>query len=450
VGVKRWQETSGWIAKTSVEIIEFLQVLERGLFCPVHGWGKAMRKLCLLMIGLTLLGEGFTALAQDTANPPRPMNSFEQLKIQPTGKNGYEEFILAGELLRGNKDLNEAQYAGSTLSDKRKALADPTVIRALAIFRVGLTKPIHSVYTHIDQDTTFPQLALFRNLARTLMMEEYVLLADGKVSMAISSLEDTLRLGRLIQTEALISGLVGIAIDTIAVKPFGEHLGQLSAKDCDRVVALARQWLRMPSGAATMIANEKQFTLNILDRLSRDPNAVAGLVAENAGVSDTLSAEILAVNLKDPSALKGILAQATDIVRSHYDQAIANADLPPWEQKELQPHNKASLAGRIVDILLPFLPRISERYTSERVLLQMLGVHAAVRRYQWEHDALPNSLNELKLGSMAVDPFTGKLLDYKRTGERTYELSSVGPVERDDENKPIPGHRTPIQMPRKP
>jgi hypothetical protein len=409
-----------------------------------------MRKLSLPIIALALLSLHKPSFAQDTANPPRPKNSFEQLNIQPTGNNGYEEFILAGEMLRGNKDLNEAQYPGSTLADKRKALANPDVIRALAVFRVGLSKPIHSVYTHIDESTTFPQLALFRNLARTLMMEEYVLLADGRVSAAIDNLEDTLRLGRLVQTEALISGLVGIAIDAIAVKPFGDHLGQLSAKDCDRLVALVREWLRMPSAAAAIIANEKQTTLDILDRLSRDPNSVAAMVAESTDKSDTLSAEILAVNLKDPSALKAILGQASDIVRTHYDQALANLDLPPWEQKELEQPNKATLAGRLVDMLLPFLPRVNDRYISERVLLQMLGVHAAIRRYQWEHDALPNSLIELKLGSMAVDPFTGNLLDYKRTGERTYMLSSAGPVERDDDNKPIPGQRTPIQMPRKP
>ncbi len=416
----------------------------------LHNSETAMRKLSFPIIGLALLALCTLSLAQDDSNPPRPKNSFEQLNIQPTGKNGYEEFILAGEMLRGNNDLNEAQYSETTLAAKRKALSDPTVVRALAVFRVGLSKPIHSVYTHIDHDTTFPQLALFRNLARTLMLEEYVHLADGRVSAAIDDLEDTLRLGRLIQTEALISGLVGIAIDAIAVKPFGDHLGQLSAKDCDRLVALVREWLRMPSAAAAIIANEKQFTLNTLDRLSRDPNSVAGMVAESTAPSDTLSAEILAVNLKDPSALKGILAQAADVVRSHYDQALANLDLPPWEQKELPPPNKASLAGRIVEMLLPFLPRVNDRYTSERTMLQLLGVHAAIRRYQWEHDALPNSLAELKLGPMAIDLFTGKLLDYKRTGERTYELGSVGPVERDDDNKPILGQRTPIRMPRKP
>jgi hypothetical protein len=38
---------------------------------------------------------------------------------------------------------------------------------------------------------------------------------------------------------------------------------------------------------------------------------------------------------------------------------------------------------------------------------------------------------------------------YKRTGERTYELSSAGPYARDSDGRPISA-RTPITVPRTP
>ncbi len=69
------------------------------------------------------------------------------------------------------------------------------------------------------------------------------------------------------------------------------------------------------------------------------------------------------------------------------------------------------------------MPGAEGIFVRDQAKMQMLGVEAAIHGYRWEHQALPETLDLMKLGKLAQDPFTGKLLQYKVTGPTTYELS---------------------------
>jgi len=69
------------------------------------------------------------------------------------------------------------------------------------------------------------------------------------------------------------------------------------------------------------------------------------------------------------------------------------------------------------------ITRIMDKWTQDLAQIQLLGVHAAIRRYLWECDRLPGSLEDLRLGALVTDLFTGKPLLYRAVGERAYELS---------------------------
>ncbi len=90
---------------------------------------------------------------------------------------------------------------------------------------------------------------------------------------------------------------------------------------------------------------------------------------------------------------------------------------------------------------------MGDRFASEQVLLQILGVHAAVLRYRWQHRHLPGSLEELRLGDLAIDPFTRKSLTYQRVDDHTYEIGSAGAYDPGDAKRPPTGQRVSIIVP---
>src|SRR5262249_17763121 len=139
----------------------------------------------------------------------------------------------------------------------------------------------------------------------------------------------------------------------------------------------------------------------------------------------------------NPGSTGQIFDQATEKLSAFYDGAIDNMRKPVWQRGDiakLPPDDSPSSA--IVSLLASSVNLVSDRYGREQAQVQILGVHAAIRRYRWEHNHLPGSLAELRLGRLLIDPFTGQPLNYKRIDDKNYELSSVGPIDRSEGASP--------------
>src|SRR5438445_7309507 len=116
---------------------------------------------------------------------------FGQFFPKPTGENGFEELIMAGDLVRGKESLLTGLNADATLSQKRLILSDRDCIRALALIRQGLAKKMRGLGKEVGEQT-FSVYGSLRQIGRLISIEQYVLLADGRVSDAIDSLCDVL------------------------------------------------------------------------------------------------------------------------------------------------------------------------------------------------------------------------------------------------------------------
>jgi hypothetical protein len=348
------------------------------------------------LVLLAIAAAAAPARAQDAA----ATTLFQQIFPQPSGQNGYEEIVAAGEMLTKSALLTQAEQAGSaiTLTEKRAVIADPPVRDALALYRLGIAKSLHSPKGS-QSESAFKAYGLYRRLARVLAMEQYVLCADGRVGAAIDSLEDGLRLGYAVQKDALIGGLVGVAIDSLLTQAMQRRAEQFSDRDCRRIVQLARAWQAAP-----------------------DP-AIEGMAAEREQAMKNVEGELPA----DPTFPR---EQVLAGMRSRFDHYAANLAKPPWERKPPPPlqGNKvvADFVNALAQTLDPVFERAQDNFVRDQARMQILGVHAAIYSYRWEHDALPPSLDPLKLGPLARDPFTGKPLVYRPTGPTTYELTSDG------------------------
>ena len=339
--------------------------------------------LCLLLIP--------PAAAQET--PPSPAGPvFPFLFPMPTGQNGYEEIVKAGDIAVATPAINEAMDAGYALTDKRRLMRQPQIMEALQLLRDGLAKPIRAPQ---GTDDAFKAFAGVRQLARLLSVEQYVLFADGKVGDAIQSARDTLRLGYAMQSQMLIGGLVGTAVDALAIRSLASRLDQLSARDCEALTKLANDWLAAPDPAIAALEAERQYAL-------KQVYAVAG---GNSGITPEVHALITTR-----------IRQVQNLLR-----------LEPWKRRALPPIEGPTVAAELVknlgldDVYM----RALDTFTLELARVQMLGVHAAIRRYRWEHNRLPASLQELKLGRLGIDPSNGEPFTYRRSSDTQYTLQSV-------------------------
>ncbi len=133
--------------------------------------------ICLLSLLLHL------AHAQDAPEPLKPP-SFPTLFKTPTGINGYEDWVQAGDLIQNNKLLDAIREDDVTLTFKRHALNDPQIQQALALLRQGLNKSVQMSRRNLDAGRPYPELGALRDLARLLALEIHVRCADGNVEGA--------------------------------------------------------------------------------------------------------------------------------------------------------------------------------------------------------------------------------------------------------------------------
>ena len=393
---------------------------------------------------LSLLWMG-AARAQEKPSQPDP-SVFSRLFTQPTGQNGYEDWVQAGDLVRDTKLVDQAAETNATLTFKRRVLDDPAVQKALHLLREGLNKPAQSPHNVLDENTTYPEFGPLRRLGGLLATEIYVRFANGSVDGAIDTLNDGLCFGYRIQSGAWIGGLSGIVVQEAVLQEFSAHLDQLSQYQCNRVQRLIEEVVAWPSPATTIINNYRASQLHRLEAIRSDPKALQTLFKELTEEETDPLAPSLLRSLNNPfTSIGQIFDRAEALLNGYLIGVLANRKLPIQERKFVRPIKDDLPGGRLCAVFLPDLERFTGHYDRLEAELRLLGVHAAIRGYRWEHSSLPASLTDLHLGTLIVDPFTGNSLMYRRSGE-TYDLSSRGPFERDDNGQPTSASPPPLNL----
>lgn len=403
-------------------------------------------RMVFLWCGLVITA-AMNSRAQETPEPYKPV--FDQVIPKVTGNNGYEELVLAGDLVASNRafaDLIDPSITPLRLSVIKKVLQDRDLVRARELLRVGLSKPVNTPREKIDDETPLGEFRGFRQLARLLMLSTIVDFADGRINRAIDTLHDGLKFGYVIQTDSLISGLVGVAVDALTLRPFEDHLEQLSAPDCDRLIAVARDWLRLPDPLLTVINAERQAMRSLFQKYRANPEKLVQILGADPQSEEYKKADATLAQVKSSQGGVGpVFDEAASRMDAHFDRLLAEMRKSPWERQELPDIEDKTPAGRLCGMLAPTVgARVSDRYVMEQARVQLLAVYAAVRRYWWEHFELPPSLAAINPGPLAIDPFTGQPFGYKIKGEKDFELGSIGPLDRRSDE---PGKRIPLSLP---
>jgi hypothetical protein len=382
--------------------------------------------------------------------------SFPRLFRSATNNNGYEEWVQAADLIQNNADVDAAGQPGATLTFKRHVLADRSVARALLLVRAGMDKPVRSPREDFDENTAQPELLGLQQLARLLRTEQYVDLADGRVDAAIDALRVGLAFGYRIQTDSLLSGVIGLAVDNIVLSEFARHLDQFSVHQCGEVVRIVKEFLSAENPAVRLMALEKGYALKSLEIRRSDPESLLDFARllvtvstpSGAGEDPEMTANLQ--NLQDqlaarPQDLTAILDDAQVRINTLYDHMLLNMRLPLAQRKPLS-IARANSPGTFLFRLTTADPqRILDRYTSDQAKLRLLAVHALIRRYRWEYNALPTALTELQAPDLVKDPFTDDQIVYQRDGD-SYTLYSKGPVKRDDNGNEVSSERVPVKL----
>lgn len=375
--------------------------------------------------------------------------SFPILFPNPTNNNGYEEWVQATDLIHNNPDVDNATQPRTPLTLKRHLLADPSVAQALRLLRDGLQKPILSPRSNFNAATLLPELPTFRKLARLLCTAQYVHFADGRIDAAIDDLRVGLAFGYRIQIDSLISGMIGLAVDSMMLDEFAHHIDQLSDYQCAQTLRIIQDTLSAESPVAHLLALEKGYAGTMLKVPCSDANALRDLLnIFNLKKHPEIIGDVQNVQdhlIDHPQDVNSLLAAAQARINTVYDQALLNLRLPIAQRTPFVKDETNSPDASLCRLFAVDPNRILDRYTGEQANLRLLGVHLLIHRYRWEHNALPKALTDLHAQDLVHDPFTGDSIVYQRDGDH-YNLFSQGPFKRDEAGRQSSKERDPVKL----
>ncbi|MDR3687970.1 MAG: hypothetical protein P4L46_01235 [Fimbriimonas sp.] len=386
---------------------------------------------------------------------------YAKLVPNPTGKNAYEDYLRAGDLVGPDQWSKYETWLGFKMRQSQEHLSydeapevppgvspdmPDLLVRRVAnerfggvvdIVRVGNEKASYDPRNAYKFDTGLPELARFRTLAKIDLNRAQVEFADGHSRQAVSDLLEGITFSQKIFGSILISSLVSVGNQAIALSGIQAHLGQLSYDDAKLIDKRSQEMIETPLPAAVVYRNEFAMMVNDLDKLIDTPSLVL-----SDGNTEMYGAALKSMNPTDRIQLKTMVSQS---LQQRCGEAAERMSGPesgwlvkgPAEDPTPIPNDMSvsNLALVLVNALegKGLQRQYAQAIAKGRIQLRLLRLNAKVIEYHWLNNRWPTKMEEFAGKETAFDPFEGRPFHYevKDNGYRLYSLGvpGLGPVE---------------------
>jgi hypothetical protein len=356
--------------------------------------------------------------------------------------NARDDYIAAGQLCRAVSGSKVLDTTGKPLLRNGRALlgyepetslAQARAVvarnrRALERLRLGFRKSFYTPpVTSFSQQ--FPEFAHYRELARVLITEGKLAEREGRERDAVRSYLDCLHLGVTAPKGGpIIHGLVGVAIQTIGLRPLHEVIDRVDGPTA-ALAAREMDWLNQKAtGLAETLAVEKDTATEILADMFRRPGGTRQLLDPEPGKAEDLSSDVrTAAGVWLSLAPK---RRILDNLRGYLDELIALCRQPSYARAAPPPLPRDPFSRVLASTYNDARPKWGQRDAWWR----MAQTRLAVRAYREKHRRLPPTLAALTpdlLPAVPPDPFAAQPLVYRTHGSRVV-IYSRGPDGDDD------------------
>ena len=303
-------------------------------------------------------------------------------------------------------------------------------------------------WTRPSFDLLLPEMQSLRTAARLLALAARREAADGNAADSLRDVARIQRIGRHAASEPiLISNLVGLAVDTMALETLAQTLpslrkGDLAALDAPEI----RDLVTTPPALTGHLYGEEAFGLSCFADLSDDQLGVINLAAlVGNGQPQPLLYRILPLSL-----LYRVFFLPADIagyrsIMQQYQAASIRAE--PYQDltKQIEAVEKDVRdrpQGMIASLIVPALGAVFRSQTRSTAHHRAATALVAATKQRLETGALPETFEEVAVKLVppaSRDPFTAdQPLVMKRTAD-TILVYSVGPDGEDDGGPVAPG-----------
>lgn len=398
--------------------------------------------------------------------PQAPQQSLlREIIPNPTGRNGYEEYLMACDVVRSTRVaellvppeqlravVRDYESSERPVDEWNEKLAKPNLERylfakkhqdlsqlqlrreavrvagsALDLLAKGNRKQVLDPRAEKKWDTTFPEFAQMRLLARLVVAGAYVAYADGQPARGNQYLMDSFEFGHRIGNGILIARLVGAAIQSTTFQAYEMLLPLMTAVDARKIIDAVPSWIPNPPVAVAALDSEFAFMqrnlAGMFDQVE-DANGVLFNDERKSNAEKTASDFLGRMTLADKQRVIQIcnehLVKQRQKLGNSYRRPESEWDIPVEVEAEYlntRAVRSADDFGEFVSSqITPAFTQVGSLEVRTRTQFRLLRLSAAVVRYKWEHDKFPLNLVEAVGEDNMADPASGEKFQYEVLG----------------------------------
>ena len=385
----------------------------------------------------------------------------------PSGKNGYEEYVAAADLMRGWEaeaylgwspliPVNESEIVEKDLTalDKARlalhrrldkgdliAMQREFVDRfddAIPLVLAGNEKSVRYPATVFNARTTMPEVTLFSRLAKLMLADANVKYSNGLSAAGTRRLCDVMTFGRNVQVGMVINGLVGISISARSMAAFEDRLGQLTPQDLLYVRDKTAALLARPLPLGDILEGEKKLFHGVFAEM--ETSAVKAFRESETYEVDPLSSEADFDKLPAAQRNEVLRTMKFRIERTGavWDEVARRKEADLQKDAPFDDYDDVKYSDRpnsVAEFIAYFSPKFDLTYVGNaslkalvrnRAQLRLLLLHTYILSYKWAVGSLPKTLKDAAPAQLRRDIFSGEAFQYELRWPSGYRLYSKG------------------------
>lgn len=367
------------------------------------------------------------------------IRSTEDYQPRLPSNNRYDYYLAAGRLLKRASD-QEIEYHRQPPTEASIRYLERNR-KALDLLIQGANRSQCFLPYTISFYTLFPDGPYLRRLARLMVRRIRYDLATEDGMDAVKHFQVGMRFARDVQgSGGILEYLSGAAMEAIVSSPLREQIDYFSAKECrllvnhlsgieaepEPLMSALRHDFEVDRRFLRALQNDQENTPELMEMLERLLYFAESEESEEETPTPSPEVEEIRKLMQDPLSRRAFLARVLDRFEQYHQQMMDGLQRP-WGAQQVPAPSEPSgdLASFFINNSVISLDGNSllNRALLMRTERRLLMLRFALRAYKLRHGSYPQHLEDLKLGALILDPFTGKPFAYRLVGD-TYELRS--------------------------
>ncbi len=384
-----------------------------------------------------------------------------QTNLIKNGKGAYEDYVLAGERMRGSvagtlvsyntlklllegikrseqpqrSDILGSEARLKTLEKLKAALKslpsgpgrptsldyDQAIVKdfgpAWSLILRGNQKPRTASRSLVDSNTLFPELADFKSLTKFAMSKARIEFANGNASAALSTYRETYRFIQRIGSDTLIARLVTISCEAILFADIERNLPWIPLAGLSDFIADLRIGIAGVPRLVDCLAVEKELFRSEVSEVATNlegPDAASALLEFDDEIPPEEWQPFRSALLGMPTSERRQFF-ATVLIRHDselraFESKLSEAE-SNWPLSE-PPPRPSGYASTFLNANALAVTGIARMEAETRTRTRIAIITLLAREHAWQHGTYPASLKDFLPAGATIDPLTNQPYKY--------------------------------------